>query len=87
MPPAPHSQCRAGRTEQRGRTQDPDFELVAPQYPKGLKLDISLTGITGDVKEIDILNHYIGMRTMSDAASLESAMSLDRKSTRLNSSH
>ncbi len=51
-----------------------EFKLVAPQYPKGLLLHISLTGITGDVAEIDILNHYIGMRTMSDAASLEKAM-------------
>lgn len=51
-----------------------EFKLVAPQYPKGLLLHIALTGITGDVKEIDILNHYIGMRSMSDAASLEKAM-------------
>lgn len=52
------------------------FALVAPQYPKGLYLDIALSGITGDVAEIDILNHYIGMRTMHDAAALESAASM-----------
>jgi hypothetical protein len=52
------------------------FRLVAPQYPDGLSLQIALSGVTGDVKEIDILNHYIGMRTMSDAAALESALSL-----------
>jgi hypothetical protein len=52
------------------------FRLVAPQYPEGLSLQIALHGVTGDVKEIDILNHYIGMRPMSGAAALESAMSL-----------
>lgn len=51
------------------------FGLVAPQYPDGLSLHIALSGVTGDVKEIDILNHYIGMRSMSDAAALESAAS------------
>ncbi|MCC6435901.1 MAG: cytochrome C [Acidimicrobiales bacterium] len=52
------------------------FKLVAPQYPKGLSLEIGLSGITGDVAEIDILNHYIGMMKMSTAASLERAMSV-----------
>src|SRR5262245_49398309 len=52
------------------------FRLVAPQYPQGLEVSIALTGVTGDVGEIDILNHYIGMRTMSDAAALESSLSL-----------
>jgi copper chaperone NosL len=52
------------------------FRLVAPQYPEGLSLQIALTGITGDVSEIDILNHYIGMRPMTGAAQLESELSL-----------
>lgn len=52
-----------------------NFHLVAPQYPKGLSLQIALYGITGDVAEIDILNHYIGMMKMSTAASLERSMS------------
>lgn len=51
------------------------FFLVAPQYPKGLKFDINLTGITGDLFEIDILNHYIGMKPLSEGALLEAAMS------------
>lgn len=50
-----------------------DFKLVAPQYPMGLKLQIALTGVTGDVKEIDILNHYIGMQSMAAAAQVEQA--------------
>lgn len=52
-----------------------NFHLVAPQYPHGLNLQIALYGITGDVGEIDILNHYIGMMKMSTAASVERAMS------------
>ncbi|MEQ1564562.1 MAG: cytochrome C [Myxococcota bacterium] len=52
-----------------------NFHLVAPQYPKGLSLQIALSGVTGDVSEIDILNHYIGMMPMSTAASLERSLS------------
>lgn len=47
------------------------FKLYAPQYPKGLHLVISLTGMGGDVHEIDILNHYIGMKHLADAAATE----------------
>ncbi len=47
------------------------FWLYAPQYPKGLHLIISLTGMGGDVREIDILNHYIGMKHLEDAAPTE----------------
>jgi copper chaperone NosL len=47
------------------------FWLYAPQYPGGLKLVISLTGMGGDVAEIDLLNHYIGMKHLAGAAPLE----------------
>ncbi len=47
------------------------FKLYAPQYPKGLTLVISLTGMGGDVHEIDLLNHYIGMARLAEAAPLE----------------
>jgi copper chaperone NosL len=47
------------------------FWLYAPQYPGGLRLDIALTGMSGDVKEIDLLNHYIGMKHLEQAAPLE----------------
>lgn len=50
------------------------FLLYAPQYPKGLKLIISLRGMQGDVTEIDLLNHYIGMGHLADAAPLERAL-------------
>jgi hypothetical protein len=45
--------------------------LYAPQYPKGLSLVISLTGMGGDVSEIDLLNHYIGMGHLASAAPVE----------------
>lgn len=36
--------------------------MWAPQYPEGLKMKIWIDDITGDVKIISALNHYIGMR-------------------------
>ena len=36
--------------------------LGAPQYPEGLEMKIWLTGITGNVDQINRLNHYIGMQ-------------------------
>lgn len=47
------------------------FYLFAPQYPDGLVLDISLTGLGGDAREINMLNHYIGMKGLDEAAALE----------------
>src|SRR5215475_10655160 len=46
--------------------------MFAPQYPDGLHLDIHSYKLEGgnkgqDVKEINILNHYIGMRDLSAA--------------------
>ena len=51
------------------------FTLVSPQYPKGLHLIVSLTGVGGDIKEIDTINHYIGMHSLADAAQIERAAS------------
>src|SRR6478736_9137374 len=36
--------------------------MWAPQYPEGLDMKIWINTITGDVKIISALNHYIGMR-------------------------
>lgn len=46
--------------------------MFAPQYPEGLRMEIysyKLEGGNGgqDIKEINILNHYIGMRELSTA--------------------
>src|SRR5690606_32261709 len=47
-------------------------DLFAPQYPDGLGLRIGLTKIEGaepyDLQNIDILNHYVGMRPIDAEA-------------------
>lgn len=53
-----------------------DLTLRAPQYPKGLKAQIYINRVVGDVDEIDILNHYIGMRSLKAAALLERSLSV-----------
>lgn len=45
--------------------------LHAPQYPKGLTIDLYVNQVEGDAKEIDGLNHYIGMPKMEEAAAFE----------------
>ncbi|MFN0059973.1 MAG: cytochrome C [Planctomycetota bacterium] len=52
------------------------MELDAPQYPNGLFLTAYVNHLAGDVKEIDGLNHYIGMRPLGDAAKYERAASI-----------
>ncbi|GAB4575698.1 MAG: hypothetical protein Kow0077_28490 [Anaerolineae bacterium] len=57
--------------------------LDAPQYPGGLEMRVFVNRVTGDedptldeVREIDGLNHYIGMRSLYDAARVERAIAL-----------
>ncbi|MDH3216442.1 MAG: cytochrome C [Candidatus Krumholzibacteria bacterium] len=50
--------------------------LLAPQYPGGLKAQMYVNRLNGDVQEIDGLNHYIGMRPLGDAAKLERSLSV-----------
>jgi len=38
--------------------------LVAPQYREGLRMLIFVDGIEGDLRNINILNHYIGMKSI-----------------------
>jgi hypothetical protein len=52
------------------------MELIAPQYPDGLFVEAYVNRLTGDVREIDSLNHYIGMRPLEDAAKLERSLSV-----------
>jgi hypothetical protein len=47
-----------------------DMTMFAPQYPEGLRLHIYSYKLDGghggqDVKEINVLNHYIGMKDLS----------------------
>jgi len=49
------------------------ISMVAPQYPKGLSLDIYAHKVEGgrdglDIQEINTLNHYIGMAPINRAA-------------------
>lgn len=50
--------------------------LMAPQYPGGLEVEVYVNRMTGDVSEIDGLNHYIGMRPLDEAAQLERSVSI-----------
>ncbi|MFN8176833.1 MAG: cytochrome C [bacterium] len=50
--------------------------LHAPQYPHGLRLRALLTRLDGDVREIDGLNHYIGMRHLGEAAQFERSVAV-----------
>lgn len=47
--------------------------MRAPQYPKGLRLYAYGTGMSGDLRELTILNHYIGMPPIA-APAAETAM-------------
>ncbi|MEX1159107.1 MAG: cytochrome C [Thermomicrobiales bacterium] len=49
--------------------------LHAPQYPAGLTVDAYTYKLTGDVSEVDGLNHYIGMMKLGDAAKIERGIS------------
>lgn len=52
------------------------MKLLAPQYPGGLEVEVYVNQMTGDVEEIDGLNHYIGMRPLGEAAQLERSLSI-----------
>ncbi|MCA9858875.1 MAG: cytochrome C [Thermomicrobiales bacterium] len=52
--------------------------LRAPQYPRGLTVDVYVNRLEDmrSVREVDGLNHYIGMIKLTDAASIERAISV-----------
>jgi nitrous oxidase accessory protein len=50
--------------------------VIAPQYPQGLRLTVFVHRLDGDVRELDILNHYIGMKPLAQAAQRERAMAM-----------
>lgn len=49
------------------------IRLRAPQYPKGLAVKAYVTHLSGDVQELDNLNHYIGMKKLDEGGRLERA--------------
>ena len=40
------------------------IDLFAPQYPEGMYMQIWLNKMSGDIRNINILNHYIGMHAI-----------------------
>jgi hypothetical protein len=52
-----------------------EMELSAPQYPKGLHITAYVHELTGDLFELNGLNHYIGMRPLEEAAQFEKSIS------------
>ena len=57
--------------------------LEAPQYPGGLQMRVFVNRMTGDedprldeVREIDGLNHYIGMQSLYNAAAFERSIAI-----------
>lgn len=48
-----------------------EMDMEAPQYPDGLHVTAYINRLVGDVREVDTLNHYIGMRKLEEAAQLE----------------
>ena len=50
--------------------------MLAPQYPKGLRVDVYINRLEGDVFEIDELNHYLGMPPLDEGGQLERSISI-----------
>lgn len=50
--------------------------MEAPQYPDGLKVDVYVNRLEGDMREIDALNHYLGMPVLDEGGRLERSVSL-----------
>jgi len=50
------------------------MNLHAPQYPDGLKMTAYGTRVEGDLKEINILNHYVGMQKIHEVPAPEMAL-------------
>ena len=50
--------------------------LKAPQYPKGLTVSVYVNRLQGDMREIDELNHYLGMPELDEGGQLERSISV-----------
>lgn len=49
-------------------------KLKAPQYPRGLTMTVYGTYATGDIFEVDTLNHYVGMKPFRFADAAEAKL-------------
>lgn len=47
------------------------MDLDAPQYPEGLRVEVYVDHLDGDVAEIDELNHYLGLPPLAEGGQLE----------------
>jgi hypothetical protein len=52
------------------------LKLIAPQFPKGLTVTAYVNRLTGDVGELEGLNHYIGLGSFQDAATFERSIAI-----------
>jgi hypothetical protein len=52
------------------------MDMTAPQYPKGLYVNVYVNRLEGDMREIDALNHYLGMPPLNEGGQLERSLSL-----------
>lgn len=52
------------------------LKLNAPQYPKGLTVSVHVNHLAGDVREVDSLNHYLGMPPLDEGGQLERSISI-----------
>ncbi len=52
------------------------MDMTAPQYPKGLYVNVFVNRLEGDMKEVDALNHYLGMPPLDMGGQLERSLSL-----------
>ncbi len=50
--------------------------MTAPQYPKGLRVEVYVSHLEGDMREIDELNHYLGMKRLDEGGQLERSISV-----------
>lgn len=47
------------------------MDLEAPQYPDGLRVEVYVDHLEGDVAEIDELNHYLGLPPLEAGGQIE----------------
>jgi hypothetical protein len=52
------------------------MRMEAPQYPKGLTVEVYVNRLVGDVSEVDALNHYLGMPKLDEGGQLERSVSI-----------
>lgn len=52
------------------------LKLSAPQFPKGLTITAYVNRLSGDVGELEGLNHYVGLGSFQDAAPFERSIAI-----------